>query len=133
MTTPFATLPLPRERTVAAPDGSDVRVLLSVSGGSMAHFELAPGKVTVAVTHRTVDELWYVLSGEGQMWRRQDSREETVALQAGLSVSIPLGTHFQFRALGDAPLRVVAVTLPPWPGPDEAVGVEGPWMATVGP
>jgi mannose-6-phosphate isomerase-like protein (cupin superfamily) len=47
-------------------------------------------------------------------------------------VTIPLGTHFQFRADPDAPLAFVAVTMPPWPGADEAFVVEGPWRATVG-
>ena len=37
-----------------APDGSDVRVLLRLAGGSMAHFELAPNQTSIAVTHRTV-------------------------------------------------------------------------------
>lgn len=36
----FQTLALPAERTVVAPDGSDVRVLLGLAGGGMAHFSL---------------------------------------------------------------------------------------------
>ena len=58
---------------MVAPDGSDVRVLLSLGGGSMAHFELAPGRVSAAVVHRTVEEIWYVLAGRGEMWRRKAS------------------------------------------------------------
>jgi mannose-6-phosphate isomerase-like protein (cupin superfamily) len=123
----FATTRRPSERTVVAPDGSDVRVLLGLAGGGMAEFELAPGRVSAAITHRTVDEIWYVLSGRGEMWRRQDSHDETVALEPGVCLTIPQGTHFQFRALGDTPLRVLGVTMPPWPGADEAVVVNGPW------
>ena len=41
------------------------------------------------------------------------------------------GTHFQFRSLGDEPLAVVGVTMPPWPGEDEAVVVPGAWPPTV--
>jgi mannose-6-phosphate isomerase-like protein (cupin superfamily) len=107
-----------------------VRVLLGLRGGGMAHFELAAGAVSRAVTHRTVEELWYVLSGAGEMWRKHRAREEVVPLAAGVCVSIPLGTHFQFRAQGAEPLRVVAVTLPPWPGEAEAVLVTGKWQAT---
>lgn len=128
--TPFATLMLPHDPTVLAPDGSAVRVLLSLAGGSMAHFSLAPGEVTSAVTHRTVEEIWYVLKGAGQMWRQQAGREDTVDLAPGLCLTIPLGTHFQFRAAADQPLEVVAVTLPPWPGDNEAVVVNGPWVAS---
>ena len=75
-----------------------MRVLLRLGGGSMAHFELAAGQVSRAVAHHAVDELWYVLSGHGQMWRRQGERQETVPLRPGTCLSIPAGTHFQFRA-----------------------------------
>lgn len=126
------TLHLPTERTVVAPDGSDVRVLLGLRGGSMAHFTLPPGATSGAVAHRTVEKLWFVLSGRGEMWRRQGAREETVALEPGLCLSIPVGTQFQFRATGTEALTAVAVTLPPWPGDDEAVSIAGPWAPTAG-
>lgn len=125
--TDFATTQLPVDPTVTAPDGSDVRVLLGLAGGGMAHFRLAPGQVARAVTHRTVEELWYVVEGRGAMWRRQGAREEVVVLQPGVCLSIPLGTQFQFRADPAQPLSAVAVTMPPWPGEGEAVFVDGPW------
>lgn len=130
--TDFATLQLPTEPTVTAPDGSDVRVLLGLPGGSMAHFELKAGQVAKAVVHRTVDEVWYVLAGRGEMWRSQVGREETVALVPGVCLTIPVGTRFQFRAAADQPVSAVAVTLPPWPGEGEAVFVEGPWAPAEG-
>jgi mannose-6-phosphate isomerase-like protein (cupin superfamily) len=110
-----------------------VRVLLRLAGGSLAHFELGAGRVSRAVTHRTVEEIWYVLGGRGEMWRRQGGREQVVALEPGVCLTIPLGTHFQFRSLGPGPLFVVAVTMPPWPGPDEAVSVPGAWSSTESP
>lgn len=125
--TPFATMRLPAEATVVAPDGSDVRVLLGLASGGMAHFELQPGQVAAAVRHRTVEEIWFVLSGEGQMWRRQEGREEIVDLVPGVCLTVPLGTEFQFRAAPGSPLAAVAITMPPWPGADEAVPVAGPW------
>ncbi len=128
---PFATLALPVSPDAVAPDGSAVRVLLRLTGGSMAHFELAPGQVSQAVAHRTVEEIWFILGGQGEMWRRQGEREEVVPLTAGVCLTIPLGTHFQFRALGSDSLTAVAVTMPPWPGPEEAYAVPGPWSATV--
>jgi mannose-6-phosphate isomerase-like protein (cupin superfamily) len=116
---------LPEKRTVVAPDGSDVRVLLGLKGGSMAHFELAAGKTSKAVVHRTVEEIWYVLSGRGEMWRRQGSHEEVVGLEPGVCLTIPLGTHFQFRSAET--LAAVAITMPPWPGEGEASEVPGRW------
>jgi len=129
--TPFTTLARERKTTVAAPDGSAVRPLLGLAAGTMAEFELAPGQVSTAVTHRTVDEIWYVLRGRGEIWRRQGAREEAVPLEPGICLTIPLGTHFQFRALGEAPLTVLGITMPPWPGGDEAAAVPGPWTPTV--
>jgi mannose-6-phosphate isomerase-like protein (cupin superfamily) len=125
----FETMQLPDVPDVIAPDGSDVRVLLRLARGSMAHFELGAGRVSRAVAHRGVEEIWYILRGQGQMWRRQGGREETVPLVPGTCVSIPAGTHFQFRAGPDGPLAAVAVTMPPWPGDDEAYQVPGAWQA----
>ena len=126
---PFDTMRMPAARDVVAPDGSDVRVLLRLDGGSMAHFELAGGRTSRAVVHRSVDEIWYVLSGRGEMWRSLGDREQMVPLEPGTCLSIPVGTRFQFRALGDGPLSAVAVTMPPWPGEDEARKVSGAWPA----
>lgn len=125
----FATLPAAQAPVVNAPDGSRVQVLLHLRGGSMATFTLQPGQVSAAVTHRSVEELWYVIAGRGSMWRRDALREEIVALEPGLCLSVPLGTAFQFRCTGAAPLVAVAVTMPPWPGEGEAVAVDGAWDA----
>src|SRR5271165_5959763 len=53
----FATMTLPDGHDAIAPDGSEVRVLLSLKGGSMAHFRLPAGQVSRAVRHRTVEEI----------------------------------------------------------------------------
>jgi mannose-6-phosphate isomerase-like protein (cupin superfamily) len=127
----FRTMRMPATPDTVAPDGSAVRVLLGLRGGGMAHFELPPGQTSTAVAHRTVEEIWLFLSGRGEMWRRQDSREEVVPIEPGVCVTIPLGTHFQFRSIGDEPLRAVAVTMPPWPGETEATIVPGCWTPTV--
>ncbi len=97
----------------------------------MAHFELPAGAVSHAVTHRTVEEIWYVLAGRGRLWRRAHAVERIEALGPGTALTIPLGTAFQFRAEADAPLAFLAITMPPWPGMDEAISVAGPWTPTV--
>lgn len=127
----FNTKLLPDQPDVTAPDGSDVRILLALQGGSMAHFQLAAGYISRAVAHRTVDEVWYFLEGLGEMWRKLDAQEETVRVEARVCITIPCGTHFQFRSLGPGPLKAVAVTMPPWPGEDgEAFEVVGLWKPT---
>jgi mannose-6-phosphate isomerase-like protein (cupin superfamily) len=122
---------LPLTPDAVAPDGTAVRLLGALNGGSMAHFELAAGAVSHAVAHRTVEEIWYFLSGRGKMWRRLGTEENLIDVGPGVSLAIPLGARFQFRADGAEPLAFVAVTMPPWPGMDEAFRVEGPWAATV--
>ncbi len=127
----FATRRISRSPDATAPDGSEVRLLCRTARGSMAHFTLPPEAVSIAVAHRTIEEVWYVLSGHGRMWRRLDGREEIVELAPGVSITLPAGTRFQFRCDGEAPLAAVGVAMPPWPGEDEAYLVEGPWPATV--
>ena len=129
--TNFTSKLLPIALDEVAPDGSDVRVLLGLNGGVMAHYELAPGKVSTAVTNRTVEEIWFFLSGHGEMWRKQDGREEIVPVEYGVCITIPLGTHFQFRSFGDESLVALGVTMPPWPGAEEAIVVQGKWDPTV--
>jgi mannose-6-phosphate isomerase-like protein (cupin superfamily) len=130
--TKFESKQLPRDRDAVAPDGSEIRNLLGLKGGGMAHFELGAGKTSRAVTHRTVEEIWFFISGQGEMWRLQDGVAETVEVYPGVCLTIPLGTCFQFRCTGQDPLEAIGVTMPPWPGEGEAVLLEGPWQATVG-
>ena len=116
---------------VIATDGCEVRVLCATSRGGMALFTLAPGRVARAVAHRTIEEIWVVISGSGRMWRKSGAREEITELAPGISISLPVGTHFQLCCDGEDPLEAVAVTMPPWPGDGEAYIVAGKWVPTV--
>jgi mannose-6-phosphate isomerase-like protein (cupin superfamily) len=129
----FSTKRLPVDKDDIAPDGSDVRILLGLDRGGMAHFELAPGETSVAVAHHTIEEIWYFLSGRGEMWRKLDDQKEVVPVDPGTCITIPVGTHFQFRSFGYEPLAAIGVTMPPWPGEGEAYQVEGQWTPTVKP
>jgi mannose-6-phosphate isomerase-like protein (cupin superfamily) len=128
---PFLTKRLPEPPDVTAPDGSDVRILLGLKGGSMAHFELAPGKTSIAVAHHTVEEIWFFLGGQGEMWRELAGVEEIVPVERDVCITIPVGTRFQFRSFGDQPLAALGITMPPWPGDGEAYPVKGKWDAVL--
>jgi mannose-6-phosphate isomerase-like protein (cupin superfamily) len=125
--TEFSTKQLPSQRDAIAPDGSDVRLLLRVKEGGMIHFELAPNLVSKAVRHRSVEEIWYFVGGRGEVWRKQNGRSAIVDVSPGVSLTIPLGTQFQFRSFGSEPLAAIAVTMPPWPGDGEGIIVKGEW------
>lgn len=123
----FETKHLSTKYDIIAPDKSEIRLLLTIKGGSMVHCTLPPHKTSLAVCHKTVEEVWYFIEGHGEVWRKQGTREEIVEVMSGVCITIPTGTHFQFRNTGNEPLRFVIATTPPWPGDHEAVRVQNHW------
>ena len=113
-----------------APDGCGLRLLYQTWRGSMGHTTRQSGKVASPVRHRTVEEIWYVLEGRGEIWRKIGLVEDISKMTAGSSLTIPTSTSFQFRNTGDSPLTVLIVTMPPWPGEQEAEASEGRWQAS---
>ena len=124
----FVTRQLAKLPDAIAPDGSEVRLLAATQRGSMAQFSLPAGRISVAVCHHTVEEIWYFTSGRGRLWRKSKNAEETIDVYPGVSISIPVGTHFQFRCDSSDSLRAIGVTMPPWPSSDEASPVTGIWQ-----
>lgn len=116
-----------------SPAGAEIRHLMEGAAGNMIHATVLPGQVNRATVHATVSELWHILSGRGEVWRRDGHDEEVTVLGPGVSIDIPAGTAFQYRCIGPEPLRFLCVAMPPWPGDAEATLVEGPWLPTVGP
>ncbi len=94
----------------------------------MVHCRLHVGGVSMAVTHRTVDEAWYFVQGKGEVWRKSGADESVVDVGPGVALTIEVGTQFQFRNTGDEALDFIIVTMPPWPGEHEATRVEGRWV-----
>ena len=111
-----------------APDGSEIRLLVDGRHGagrsSMVEVTLPAGEVSRPVYHRTVEEIWYILEGEGWVWRSPRGSGAGVgaqAVSAGDALAIPVGWSFQFAAGAGGPLRFLCHTTPPWPGDGEAV------------
>lgn len=122
---------LPNDYQHLSPAGAEVRPLISNSMGGAAHCMLMKGKVSKAVAHQTVSEIWHVISGHGQIWRRQGENELITDLSEGITIDIPIGTDFQYRSNDDADLVFICITMPPWPGADEVRFVdEGAWIPT---
>jgi mannose-6-phosphate isomerase-like protein (cupin superfamily) len=130
---PAISHPAPVRAAVApdaiAPDGSEVRYLLGTPNGStrasLVEITIQAGQVSRPVRHRTVEEAWYLLEGHGRVWRQapNDTPGTTDTVGPGDTLAIPLGWAFQFAANDDEAMRFLCVTMPPWPGADEAVPV----------
>jgi mannose-6-phosphate isomerase-like protein (cupin superfamily) len=127
---------LKEEYDYLAPDTSEIRLLLTekeAKKGSMAHCILPPEKTSIAVKHKTIEELWYFISGNGELWLKDNSEDngKVYEVKRGVSISIPPGVSFQFRNLSqNEPLEIIITGMPPWPGPEEALQVEGKWKAS---
>lgn len=124
---------LPVDPDAKSPAGADIRFIMDGTTGNMIHSTVPPGQINRATVHETVSEFWYVLEGEGEIWRRDGSEERVTALTPGVSIDIPVGTAFQYRNVGDVPLRFVCISMPPWPGDHEASHLDGAWEPTVEP
>jgi mannose-6-phosphate isomerase-like protein (cupin superfamily) len=123
----FETKLLPRTFYLA-PDKSDIRKLLDLCRGGLAHSTLTPGKTSIAKRHKSVEEIWYVMHGRGEIWRKQGAREEVTILEPNVCITIPTSVHFQFRNTSETePLNIIIATMPIWPGPNEAEDVENHW------
>lgn len=59
-----------------APDGSEIYLLTNLKGGGMCVCQLPTGKTSKAVCHRTVEEMWFFLSGEGEVWQKMISEKK---------------------------------------------------------
>lgn len=121
------TRPFPSTPDARSPAGAEIRYLIEGETGNMIHSTVPPGQVNRATVHATVSEFWHILSGEGQLWRRGDTGEETTVLRRGISIDIPVGTAFQSRCTGAVPLQFLCISMPPWPGDEEATVIEGAW------
>lgn len=126
-----------KETTLAAtpdaksPAGADIRFIMDGPQANMIHSTVPSGQVNRATVHATVSEFWHILSGAGDIWRRDATAERITPLRPGTSIDIPVGTAFQYRCTGDEPLRFICISMPPWPGDDEATHLQGAWTPTV--
>jgi len=95
-------------------DGSTIRELhgLDVSsarGQSLAEATLAPGQATERHYHREAEEIYFVLSGEGEL----ELGGERKVVAPGEAALIPPGAWHRIRA-GSAELRFLCCCAPPY-------------------
>ena len=122
---------LPSNPDAKSPAGADIRFIMDGPTGNMIHSTVPPGQINRATVHATVSEFWYVLEGQGEIWRKDSVESRVTPLVAGTSIDIPVGTAFQYRCSGPEPLKFICITMPAWPGDHEASHLNGPWEPTV--
>jgi len=118
------------EPDARSPAGAGIRFIMDGPTGNMIHSTVAPGQINRATVHATVSEFWHVLDGEGEIWRCASGEERVTRLVPGVSIDIPVGTAFQYRCNGAAPLQFIFLSMPPLPGDDAAAFVDGTWAPT---
>jgi mannose-6-phosphate isomerase-like protein (cupin superfamily) len=111
----LSTHALSADPDAVSPDGSaDIRYLLKSPQGDVTHAVCRTGQV--APTHHLpeLDEAYYVLAGEGEIWRATPSREAVTSLRPGRWVQMPAGMKFQYRANKGSSLVLLVMVLPSW-------------------
>jgi hypothetical protein len=89
----FGTARLPGRLVAAAPDGTAI-CTIQLPDGRLSHFEFAPGNISYALMHKSIEEKWYLLRERDKMWRTHESHEDIVPVEAGVCIARPLDTQF---------------------------------------
>lgn len=125
------TITLPKQPDAKSPAGADIRFLIDGERGNMIHSTVPPRQVNRATVHATVSEFWYILEGQGEIWRDDGNESCITDLLPGTTIDIPVGTAFQYRNVSDEDLKFICIAMPPWPGDMEATYVKGIWQPTL--
>lgn len=94
-------------------DGSEIRELLahrnsSIRNQSLAEARLAPGQSTTPHFHRRSEEIYYILSGEGQMRLAGEVRQ----VGGGDAIAIPPGVVHRLTNTGAEVLKLLCCCAP---------------------
>ena len=93
-------------------DGSTIRELHHTLDQSLAEASLGEGQVTQRHYHGRTEEIYFVLTGEGEM----ELDGERTLVGAGDAVLIPAGARHEIRAVTD--LRFLCCCAPPYSDDD---------------
>ncbi|MBI4553562.1 MAG: cupin domain-containing protein [Candidatus Latescibacteria bacterium] len=82
---------------------------------SMGVVILEPGKGHTRHNHPGVEEILYIISGQGVQMVEVDGKEERQTVSAGTMVHIPADVYHETVNTGWEPMKVVAIYCPPGP------------------
>lgn len=94
-------------------DRSEIREIMAPANSCIERQSLAeaivyPGDTTATHIHKTVEEIYYILDGEGIMW--QDGKERSV--RPGDAIANPPGVPHRITNTGDSPLVFLCICVP---------------------
>jgi mannose-6-phosphate isomerase-like protein (cupin superfamily) len=116
------------EKPFVSDDGSVIRTMPHMGQTESVHCLLPKGGVIQASRHKTVEQIWYVTSGEGEIWLKDlNGVESVIQLRKGTGLTVPLGFAFQFRNTGVIDLEIFIVNTTPWSGAGELIPVKNHW------
>ena len=112
-----------------SPAGAEIRYLIEGEAGGMIHSTVPAGQVNRAAVHATVERVLGCLTGQGQLWRGDRTGEDDIAEGRGFHRH-PSRDRTPVSLRRTDPLLFLCITMPPWPGDQEATIIEGPWTPT---
>jgi mannose-6-phosphate isomerase-like protein (cupin superfamily) len=110
----WATLTIGEAYDHVSPAGvAEIRLLPSFEQGELAHARARAGRPSRAARLSGIGEMFYVLTGKGELWRKTGGLEDVTPLVPGRSVSLLPEIEYQYRAV-DGPLDFLVFTAPRW-------------------
>ena len=123
----WTTRELPADPDRDSPSGAArIRLFPSFEEGEIVHATAETERPSIAAILSGVGEFFYVLEGEGSLWRATGDLEDVVPLRPGRCVSVPPGVEYQYRA-EVAPLKLLATTVPRWQAENWAAAKRHHW------
>jgi len=110
---------------VTTETGTKLRVLLDTTRDgrgflSLAMETLSPGQRNIPHWHAELEEIYYILAGQGLM----KIGEEVRSVRAGDTILVPRDQVHCLRNAGDVDLRLLCPVSPPWYAEDYHFGRE---------
>jgi mannose-6-phosphate isomerase-like protein (cupin superfamily) len=102
-----------RSNVIDTRHGSEIRPLIdrttsAITQCSLAEEILPPGKSVTPHLHRQLEEVYYILSGQGRMTVGDEQRD----VGPGDAIYIPRGNRHTLENTGDEPVRLLLVCGP---------------------
>ncbi|HLG14683.1 MAG TPA: cupin domain-containing protein [Blastocatellia bacterium] len=111
-----------RARVINTPHGSEIRPLIdrttsNITQCSLAEEMLPPGRAVTPHSHGSIEEIYYILGGAGEMTVGGERR----AVGPGDAVFIPRGHAHTLMNTGSEPIRLLLVCGPAFFPEDEVL------------